>query len=226
MFKLSPPVVFKKSWQSEVETFQLSPLVVSPEILVVKGGTMWARNGRWILPEMPDFHIAFRNILHAVNLRHGTDGFTSPPKEDVLRNFSPWKIRRLRPGLNPRTWVPKASTLPLDHRSLFANTLFVAWGREPSLSSKLCLSFLSVLDDREVQMFSKLGFFFCIRISQQEHCRSYVYCVWYHVGKKGYQYFGEIWCLFFQEQHFTSGGRKPLRDVGNYLQVWNYYVRI
>ena len=31
--------------------------------------------------------------------------------------FSPWKIRRFRPGLNPRTWVPKASTLPLDHRS-------------------------------------------------------------------------------------------------------------
>jgi len=31
--------------------------------------------------------------------------------------FSPLKIRRLRPGLNPRTWVPKASTLPLDHRS-------------------------------------------------------------------------------------------------------------
>jgi len=30
---------------------------------------------------------------------------------------SPLKIRRLRPVLNPRTWVPKASTLPLDHRS-------------------------------------------------------------------------------------------------------------
>ena len=29
------------------------------------------------------------------------------------------KIRRLRPGANPRTWVPKASTLPLDHRSRF-----------------------------------------------------------------------------------------------------------
>ena len=78
---------------------------------------MWARNGRWILPEMPDFHVAFRNLLHAVNLRHGTDGFTFPPKEGVLRIFSPWKIWRLRPGLNPRTWVPKASTLPLDHRS-------------------------------------------------------------------------------------------------------------
>ena len=67
---------------------------------------MWARNGRWILPEMPDCRRS-----HAVNLRHGTDGFTSPPKEGVLRIFSPWKIRRLRPGLNPRTWVPKASTL-------------------------------------------------------------------------------------------------------------------
>ena len=31
--------------------------------------------------------------------------------------YLPLKIRRLRPGLNPRTWVPKASTLPLDHRS-------------------------------------------------------------------------------------------------------------
>ena len=31
--------------------------------------------------------------------------------------YLPLKIRRLRPGLNPRTCVPKASTLPLDHRS-------------------------------------------------------------------------------------------------------------
>ena len=69
---------------------------------------MWARNGRWILPEMPNFHVAFRNLLHVTNLQHGTDGFTSPPKEGTLRIFSPWKIRRLRPGLNPRTWVPKS----------------------------------------------------------------------------------------------------------------------
>jgi len=54
----------------------------------------------------------FRDILHAANLQHGTDGFTSPPKEDVLRIFSPLKIRWLWPGLNPRTWVLKASTLP------------------------------------------------------------------------------------------------------------------
>ena len=33
--------------------------------------------------------------------------------------YLPLKIRRLRPGSNPRTWVPKASTLPLDHRSRY-----------------------------------------------------------------------------------------------------------
>ena len=48
-----------------------------------------------------------------------SDGFTSHPKEGVLRIFSSWKIRRLRTGLNPRTWVPKASTLPLDHWSRY-----------------------------------------------------------------------------------------------------------
>jgi hypothetical protein len=37
---------------------------------------------------MPDLHVAFKVLLHAVNLRHGTDGFTSPPKEGVLRIFS------------------------------------------------------------------------------------------------------------------------------------------
>jgi hypothetical protein len=58
-----------------------------------------------------------RDLLHAANLRHGTDRFTSTPKEGVRRIFSPIKIRLFRPGLNPRTWVPKASTLPLDHRS-------------------------------------------------------------------------------------------------------------
>ena len=61
-----------------------------------------------ISTESCDFH---------TNMRHGTNGFTSLPKEGVLRICSPWKIRRLPPGLNPRTWVPKARTLPLDHRS-------------------------------------------------------------------------------------------------------------
>jgi len=61
-----------------------------------------------------DFHVTFRDLLHAVKLRHGTNGFT---KEGVLRIFFALNIRRLQPGVNPRIWVPKASTLPLDHRS-------------------------------------------------------------------------------------------------------------
>jgi hypothetical protein len=56
-----------------------------------------------------DFHVTFRNLLHAVKVRNESDGFTSPPKEDVLRIFFAPK----NPGANPGTWVPKASTVPL-----------------------------------------------------------------------------------------------------------------
>ena len=64
--------------------------------------------------------------------------FRLPHKFRDLRKSTPWdrwlyflsegrraedffalKIRRLRPGLNQQTWVLKASTLPLDHRSPF-----------------------------------------------------------------------------------------------------------
>ena len=38
---------------------------------------------------LPKFRLplTFRDLLHAATLRHGTDGFTSPPKEGVLRIF-------------------------------------------------------------------------------------------------------------------------------------------
>jgi len=40
---------------------------------------------------LPKFRLPrkFRDLFHAANLRHGTDGFTSPPKEGVLRTSSP-----------------------------------------------------------------------------------------------------------------------------------------
>jgi hypothetical protein len=75
-------------------------------------GEKWPR----ILPKV----VIFTSLLGSFTCRkarHGTDGFTSPPKEGVLRIIFVRKIRRLRPGLNTRTWVPKASTLPVDHRS-------------------------------------------------------------------------------------------------------------
>jgi len=49
---------------------------------------LWARNVREFCLNA-DLHVTFRDPLHAVKLRHGTDGFTSPPKEGVLRIFSP-----------------------------------------------------------------------------------------------------------------------------------------
>jgi hypothetical protein len=64
-------------------------------------GEKWPIN----FAEMP------RDLLHAVNQRHRTHGFISLPEEGARRIFSPLKIRRLRLGLNPRTWVPNASAL-------------------------------------------------------------------------------------------------------------------
>jgi hypothetical protein len=40
-------------------------------------------------------------LLNAVNLRHGTDGFTSPPKEVVLRVFITLKNPSTSAGIEP-----------------------------------------------------------------------------------------------------------------------------
>jgi hypothetical protein len=49
---------------------------------------LWARNVRKFCLNA-DFHVTFRDLLHAVKLRHGTESFTSPLKEGVLRIFLP-----------------------------------------------------------------------------------------------------------------------------------------
>jgi hypothetical protein len=51
---------------------------------------LWARNGREILPKVA----ISKSILGSFTCRkarHGADGFISPPKEGVLRIFSPEK---------------------------------------------------------------------------------------------------------------------------------------
>jgi hypothetical protein len=95
---------------------QASPRVSPLQSTQRRKVELWARNVREFCLNV-DFQVTFRDLLHAVKLRHGTDGFTSPPKEGVLRIFFALKIRRLRPDVNPRTCVPKASTLHLDPRS-------------------------------------------------------------------------------------------------------------
>jgi hypothetical protein len=103
----------------DVPTFSARDLHVQrrKRPLAAEGGTLCEREISANFVYNSRLPRSCRDLLHAANLRHGTDGFTSPPKEGVLRIFSPLKIRRLRPGLNPRTLVPKAGTLPLDHRS-------------------------------------------------------------------------------------------------------------
>jgi hypothetical protein len=62
----------------------------------------WVRNGRRILlTSITSFIHAGKVLLHAVNLRHGTDGFTSPPKEVVLRIFNTLKIPSTSAGIEP-----------------------------------------------------------------------------------------------------------------------------
>jgi len=105
----------------DVPTFSVRCLHVQrrERTLAVEGGTLRGRKMFLQISSRVRLPRNSRDLLHAANLRHGTDGFTSLPKEGVLWIFSTLKIRRLRPGLNPRTWVPKARTLPLDHRSRY-----------------------------------------------------------------------------------------------------------
>ena len=104
--------------------------------LAAKGGTTTTgeKHGRQFCLRCTTSTEHFRDLLHGANLRHGTDGFTSPPKEVALRIFPPIKIRRLWPGLNPRTWVLKASALPLDHRSRLLDHYFTSSSSPPSPS--------------------------------------------------------------------------------------------
>jgi hypothetical protein len=53
--------------------------------------------------KMPDFHVAFRDLLHTVNLRHGTHSFTSLPKEGVLAIFFDLKNPTASAGFEPVT---------------------------------------------------------------------------------------------------------------------------
>ena len=65
--------------------------------LYVRNDARDPSSGRWncerescpvILPKFR-LPLKFRDLLHAANLRHGTDGFTSPPKEGVYGFFRP-----------------------------------------------------------------------------------------------------------------------------------------
>jgi len=69
----------------DVPTFAIRRLHACHQARAPSGGS-W---NVWEFCLNADFHVTFKDLLHAVKLRHGTDGFTSPLKEVVLRIFSP-----------------------------------------------------------------------------------------------------------------------------------------
>jgi hypothetical protein len=93
---------------------------------------------------------ARRVLLHAVNLRHETDGFTSPPKEGALRILSPLKSIVLGRVWTREPWVQWQARWPLDHRGrpdrncilLYATEIFgrrmlgVFWVMEIKMSER------------------------------------------------------------------------------------------
>jgi hypothetical protein len=61
--------------------------------------------------DVADFHGTCRDLLHAANLATWDPRLYFPSEGRRAEDFSAIKIQQLRPGLNPRTWVPEASTL-------------------------------------------------------------------------------------------------------------------
>ena len=95
-----------------IRTFQLPP----PGVPSVWNDTsepqqqkveLWARNCRC--------HLLV--LLYAVNLWHGTDGFTSPPKEGTLRNFLPEKSDDFSWVWTRELGYQRPARSPLDHWS-------------------------------------------------------------------------------------------------------------
>jgi len=76
---------------------------------------LWARNFREFCRKcrLPRH---FWVLLHAVNLRHGTDGFTSPSKEGALRIFSPEKSDGFGRIWTRELGCQRPARSPPDHR--------------------------------------------------------------------------------------------------------------
>jgi hypothetical protein len=108
LFEVTKSCAFVGDWSTGRATV-LSILMCTPEPFGSQSGDLGEKWRQFGLSNI--FIHARKVLLHAVNLRHGTDGFTSPPKEVVLGFLSPLKIHRPRSGSNPRTLGPVASTL-------------------------------------------------------------------------------------------------------------------
>ena len=122
--------VYEPSYFSNVPTFATSRL---QEILAAKGGTAWARNGRWILPENARLPLSIQGSftcrksttwdrrLYFHSEGRKAEHFFRPEKSN---GFGRVWIRELG--------VPKASRLPIDHRSI--TFIYFVWISEQTVT--------------------------------------------------------------------------------------------
>jgi hypothetical protein len=91
-FLIRPDLSARGLWQS-----------LQTESSSSKAGERWQRNGHWILPTRHLFSCLLGQ--HAVNLWHGTDGFTSLLKEVVLQVCIALKSPMSSAGFEPTDFV-------------------------------------------------------------------------------------------------------------------------
>jgi hypothetical protein len=68
---------------------------------------------KWVLNFAYEVALSYsqRSSMYRTILQQGTDSFTSPPNEVMLRIFIAYKIHRPQLGLNPHILGPMASML-------------------------------------------------------------------------------------------------------------------
>jgi hypothetical protein len=57
--------------------------------------------------KMPDFHLAFRDLLHTVNIRYGTHSFTFPSEGRRAEDFLALKNPKASAGFEPANFGSK-----------------------------------------------------------------------------------------------------------------------
>jgi hypothetical protein len=88
-YALQPFKVYCAIWVRRSNYYhQASPHLSPHQSTQWRKVELWARNVQQFCLNA-DWHVTFRDLLHDVKLWHGTDGFTSPPKEGVPRIFLP-----------------------------------------------------------------------------------------------------------------------------------------
>ena len=98
--------------------------VSSRDPLVPKGGNAQARNiaNNFCLKcWLPCYILGIFYVLKIYDM--GPTALLPLRRKACWGIFCPLKIRQLRPGLNPQTWVSKDSMLSLDHQSHYATVL-------------------------------------------------------------------------------------------------------